>query len=142
MRPDAADLALRNLERLISKDPILRDIVNPSLPSARRQARNVPAVDVVETASGWTILMEVPGVPKGGVKVRLDGTRLTISGSTPAHRDGQARVAERSTGDFSREFLLPFHVRAEAIRARLEDGLLRVELPRSGVDGTREVEVE
>ena len=142
MRPDAADLALKNLERLISKDPILRDIVHPSMPGARRQARNTPSVDVEETETGWTILMDLPGVAKDGVKVRLDGTRLTVTGSTPLHRGARARVAERATGEFTREFLLPFLVKADAIRARLEDGLLRIDLPRSGAQGAREVAVE
>lgn len=142
MRPDAADLALRNLERLIARDPILRDIVHPALPTARRPARNTPAVDVEETAAGWRILMEVPGVSKDAVRVRLDGTKLTVTGETPLGREGKARVSERATGPFSREFLLPFHVRADAIRARLVDGLLEIELPRSGAEGSRDVTIE
>ena len=142
MRSDPADLALRNLERLVAKDPILRDIVNPTLPSARRQARLVPPVDVIERPDGWTLLLELPGVPRDTLKVRLDGTRLTVSGEKPPRRDaGSVRVSERETGAFTREFLVPFQVRPEAISAKLEDGLLTIVLPRSGADTAREITV-
>ena len=46
MPTDPSTLAMKNLERLISRDPILRDIVNPSLPAPKRAARAAPAVDL------------------------------------------------------------------------------------------------
>ena len=152
MRSDPADLALRNLERLVARDPILRDIVNPTLPAARRAARLVPPVDVLEGPDGWTLLVELPGVPRDTLRVRLDGTRLTVSGEkpkipgsqpgSPARREGAApRVAERDTGAFTREFLVPFQVRPERIEAKLEDGVLTIVLPRTGADGARDITV-
>lgn len=141
MPTDPSTLALQNLERLISRDPILRDIVNPTLPAPKR-TRSAPAVDVVESEEGWIVTMDLPGVAKEAVKVRLDGTKLVVSGETPARDAGQVRVSERATGPFRREFLLPFHVRPDAIRARLQDGLLRIELPRSGSASAREVPIE
>lgn len=142
MRRDPTDLALKNLERLVSRDPILRDIVNPTLPTARRQARLVPPVDVVETETEWTLLIELPGVPKDGVKLRIDGTRLVVRGEKPTLRTGKARVAERETGPFVREFLLPFQIDAERIRAALVDGVLTVVLPRAGGDRAREILID
>lgn len=142
MRSNPADLALRNLERLVAQDPILRDIVNPTLPAARRQAKLVPPVDVIEREDGWVILVELPGVSREGLKVRLDGTRLTVTGEKPTRREGgSARVTERETGTFSREFLLPFQVRGEAISAKLEDGVLTVDLPRAGTDGVKDITI-
>jgi HSP20 family protein len=142
MRSEPADLALKNLERLVARDPLLRDIVNPMLPASRKGGRFSPAVDVVETDDSWILLLELPGVPKDALHVRLDGTRLTISGEKPANRPGRAKVAERDTGPFSREFLLPFQVVAEGIHAKLEDGVLTVVLPRQGKASVREVPVE
>ena len=142
MRSEPADLALKNLERLVARDPLLRDIVNPMLPAARRGGRFSPAVDVVETDESWMLLLELPGVPKESLHVRLDGTRLTVSGEKPTLRPGRASVAERDTGPFRREFLLPFQVRAEGIKARLEDGVLTITLPRAGKAEVREVTVE
>lgn len=142
MPTDPSTLALQNLERLISRDPILRDIVNPSLPAPRKAARAAPAVDGVEDEAGWLVTMDVPGVSRDALKIKLDGTKLVVSGALPPRATGQVRVGERATGPFRREFLLPFHVRPDAIRARLQDGLLQIELPRSGGAATREVTIE
>jgi HSP20 family protein len=140
MRSDPSEVAMRNLRRLVEHDPILRDIVHPSLPTARRQARFQPAVDVIETEQGWTLILELPGVTRESLSVRLDGTRLSIRGEKPT-REGRARVAERETGPFVREFIVPFQVRPEAIAARLADGLLTVSLPRTGPEEAQEIVV-
>ena len=140
---DTADLALRNLQRLIARDPLLRDIVNPSLPDARRQAKFSPEVDVLETEDGWRLLLELPGVPRDTIEVTVSGARLVVKGHKPTHRDGlNARTKERSTGPFRREFLLPFQVIQESIRARMDNGLLTIDLPRTDAAGSRRVPVE
>lgn len=141
MRSEPSDVALRNLQRLVERDPILRDIVNPSLPAARRAARLVPPVDVIERDDGWTLILEVPGVAREALTVHLDGSRLTVSGEKP-DRTGKARVAERETGPFVREFLLPFQVRPDAIRAKLDAGVLTIHLPRTGPERTLDVPIE
>ncbi len=143
MRNDHADLALRQLEKLIARDPMLRDIVNPSMPSARRASRFEPAVDVIENDAGWVLLLDVPGVPRAQISIRLDGTRLVVSGDRPSgHQGAPARVHERAAGHFRREFLLPFQVRGDEIRAHLDQGVLRIELPRNGPSAEREIPIE
>jgi len=143
VRTDHADLALRQLEKLIARDPLLRDIVNPTMPAARRSRGFDPAVDVLETDDGWAVILDVPGVPRSMLRVHLDGTRLTVSGDRPSGRDGaRVRVHEREAGAFRREFLLPFQVRGDAIRARLDRGVLRIDLPRSGPAAEVEIPIE
>lgn len=140
---DPSDAALKNLERLISRDPLLRDIISPSLPGARRAARFSPEVDVIEDGEGWTVWLEVPGVDRESLHVDVEGTRLTIRGEKRLLRaaEAQVRVAERVGGRFSREFLLPFAVAADQISARLHDGVLTVRLPRIGEREKREVPI-
>ncbi len=140
---DPSDAALKNLERLISRDPLLRDIISPSLPGARRAAKFSPEVDVVEDASGWIVWLEVPGVSRDSLHVDVDGTRLTVRGEKRLLRttEAQVRVAERVGGRFSREFLLPFAVAADAITAKLTDGVLQIRLPRVGDRQKHEVPI-
>jgi HSP20 family protein len=140
---DHADTALKQLEKLIARDPLLRDIVSPAMPSPRRAARFEPAVDVLETDGGWVILVDVPGVARDALRIRLEGHRLILSGERAHDRLGvnAVRVGEREGGRFRREFLLPFDVRADAIRADLDAGVLRVELPRSGVSAERDIPI-
>lgn len=141
---DPSDAALRNLERLIERDPLLRDIVKPALPGVRRQARFSPEVDVVEDAAGWTLHVEVPGIPREDLHVDLDGTRLTVRGEKRVTRTAGAtmRVSERVGGRFQREFLLPFAVAADRITAKLDQGVLEIRLPRVGDRSKREVDIE
>ncbi len=136
MRSNPVDQALKNIERMVDRDPVLRDILHPSLPIGTRRPRFVPPVDVIETSDGWMLLMELPGVPRDTLGVRLDGARLIVKGDKPTHHEGKLQTGDRETGPFTREFLIPFQVDGSKIVAKLEDGLLRVTLPRSSaVDG-------
>lgn len=140
---DPSDLALRNLQRLIANDPLLRDIVQPTLPRAKGPSRFAPEVDVLESDAGWTLVLDLPGVPKDAVHIDIDGSRLTIRGERPVRvvEGTRQRVGERATGRFLREFLVPFQVAPERITARLTDGVLTVTLPREGERDKRTVPI-
>ncbi len=142
MRSDPTEVALRNLERLVTRDPILRNILHQHLPEGGHSSHLVPPVDVIETPDAWIVLVELPGVPKDSVRVHLDGTRLTIDGTKPRGLAGRRRKTERETGPFSREFQVPFEVDAPAITAHLEEGILTVTLPRIGASEGRDVPVQ
>lgn len=141
---DPSNAALRNLERLIERDPLLRDILKPSLPGAKRQARFSPEVDVLEDAEGWTLHLEVAGVAREDIHIDLDGTRLTVRGEKRIGRAQGAtvRVTERVGGKFHREFLLPFAVAADRITARLDMGVLEISLPRLGDRSRSDIPIE
>ena len=143
MPTNPSDIAIKNLGDLIAKDPLLRDIVNPILPTPKRARRFNPDVDVFESDTGWTVILDVPGVQKSDLTVELDGSRLVISGTrSPTARTGPAAVAERPSGRFEREFLLPAQVSQSDIRARLELGVLTVFLPRTGTEDRRSVDID
>lgn len=143
MRRDPADMAMKQLEKLIGRDPLIRDILNPSLPSPRSPGAFRPVVDVWEIDDGWRVVLDVPGVSRDSLRVRLEGHRLVVTGRRAAEvLEGRASVQEREVGAFRREFLLPFQVRGDAIRADLDAGVLRIELPRSGPQAERDIEVK
>lgn len=142
MRRDPADMAMRQLEKLIGRDPLIRDILNPSLPAPRSPSGYRPAVDVLETDEGWLIVADVPGVTLASLRIRLEGHRLVVQGQR--NRDvgtGAKQVSEREAGQFRREFLLPFEVRGDAIVADLEAGVLRIRLPRTGPAAERDIPI-
>jgi HSP20 family protein len=143
MSNSPADAALRNLEKMISRDPLLRDILNPSMPTAKRPARFSPDVDVVEADDGYHLVLEVPGVDRASMAVEVDGTKLIVRGEKLALRpEGRVRVSERVFGAFKREFLLPFQVATEGIKASLDNGVLVVEVPRTGGTSPRVVPID
>jgi len=138
-----SDIAIKNLGDLIAKDPLLRDIVNPILPTPKRSGRFNPDVDVFESETGWTVILDVPGIPKDALTVELDGARMVISGTraqTP--KPGRSTVSERPSGSFEREFLIPAQVAHTEIRAHLEFGVLTVHLPRTSTEDRRSVAID
>ena len=137
---DTSDLAIQNLQKMLEKEPGLRDILSPVLPNGRA-SRFRPDLDVVETTDGWTIMLDVPGVPKGELDVRIEGAKLVVAGSRPAgHPSGKVKRAERSTGAFERDFLMPVGADPRGIQAKLADGVLTVKVPRAK-GGTNRVEI-
>ena len=127
-----ADVALKKIERVLSRDPMLRDVLAQTLPRSRRSGAFSPSVDVLEQPDRYLVMFDLPGVAKDAVTVRLEGTKLIVEGTRALGHPSGARVraAERSSGGFRREFLLPHLVRGERVTARLADGVLTVEVPR------------
>lgn len=92
-----------------------------------------PPMDILATGEEVVILAEVPGMSREQVSVQVDGPVVTISGERAADdADGQALVRERPAGSFSRSFSLAYELDPDGVSARLQDGLLRVSIPRRG----------
>ena len=142
--PSASDAALRKIEQAIARDPVLRDVLNLSAPSQTKGGRFAPDIDVIELDDRYVILLDVPGVPRNTLTVDVEGVRMIVTGERPSqHPDGgRSKMAERRTGSFKREFLLPSQANAEGIVAKMADGVLRVEVPKSGAGKAVRVTVE
>jgi HSP20 family protein len=91
-----------------------------------------PALDVAESEQAYTVTLELPGIAKDDVKVSIEGRRVSIearSDKKDEHKDG-ARVLlrERTASAYARNFVLPADLDQERSKARLEHGLLTLEL--------------
>ena len=141
--PSPSEIALQKLERVIGKDPMLREIVHQTLPRGRTSDKFVPEVDVVEFADRYVLVMDLPGVKREQLVVELTGAKLVVSGNKPARHPagGKAKTAERGTGPFRREFLLPSAADGGAVTAKLTEGVLTVEVPRGPTSKSVKVEV-
>jgi len=96
---------------------------------------SVGKTDVYEKAGDVIYEMELPGVTKGEVDIKVDQGRLTISGETKrseeVKREDYFRIGRRY-GRFQRSLPLPADVKNEkAISASLKDGILKVSVPLS-----------
>jgi len=93
-----------------------------------------PRLNVTETDRSFEVEAEMPGVKKEDVKVSVDNRRITIEGEAKresAQKEGENIVyAERSTRRFARSFTLPADVDDNGAKARLEDGVLMLSLPK------------
>lgn len=104
-----------------------------------------PNFDVEETDQAFLLTVDLPGVKKDDVKVDLSDNVLTISGERKHEHESKAkgtRRFERSYGSFQRSFTLPSGVDANAVEASLEDGVLRIALPKSEQSKSRAIQVQ
>ncbi len=93
-----------------------------------------PPCDVVETADGIELVMDLPGVSGESVKIIFARNTLVVAGqklpATCGHRNAAFHLAERTFGRFVRAVRLTGAFDAGTARARLTAGELRVTLPR------------
>jgi HSP20 family protein len=92
-----------------------------------------PYTDIYETKDAVVVAMEVPGVGKPDIDIRLDKGVLTISGNIDPNRyEGLAPIyAEYNVGNFVRTFTLSTKIDSDAISASVADGVLTVRLPKT-----------
>jgi HSP20 family protein len=92
----------------------------------------VPAVDILEDPTGITIVADMPGVDGKNVDVDLKDNQLTITGRIDPV-EGEKEVSlykEFLYGDYIRQFTLSYVIDQNKITAKMEDGVLRLILPK------------
>jgi HSP20 family protein len=91
-----------------------------------------PDVNIFETKDEYVLEAEMPGVSKDGLEITLEGNVLTLVGrrsdETPT---GDAVYRESRPADYRRVFELDPAIDAEKINARVDQGVLRLTLPKA-----------
>lgn len=104
-------------------------------PSEQTKAGPVftPAVDIFETYREITLLADLPGVKADDLSIDLRDDTLTITGdTTPLSGDEEQGVlSEFAMGRYYRRFQIPEVINQEKIDARLQEGVLRLILPKA-----------
>jgi len=93
-----------------------------------------PALDIAEGKDAYLVTVELPGVKLDDLEITLEDGLLTIQGerhfTTDAADENFHRV-ERSSGAFRRSITLPAQVEADEVNASMEDGVLRILVPKA-----------
>jgi HSP20 family protein len=102
-----------------------------------------PALDVYEDKDQFTVVAELPGFKKEQVEISLHQGALTISGERKQESQDKEEGlrSERYFGRFQRTVTLPAEVNAERVRATLQDGILKIELPKAEEAKPKQIEV-
>ncbi len=110
-----------------------------------RYGRDTFKVDVQQKDGEYLIEAEIPGVKREEVNLELSGGSLLIGVKREerVNEEGKDYIhRERRYSSMSRSIYLPDAVK-EGIRAKLDDGVLRVTVPRSKeADNTKRIEIE
>jgi HSP20 family protein len=92
-----------------------------------------PALDVLETDDTLEVTMDLAGVPATSVRIAAKGHTLLIVGHKVPRRsrqDSSFHLVERGYGRFARAVRLSVSCDTSRATASLEDGELRISIPR------------
>src|SRR5271169_2146964 len=107
-------------EEKILVGPIVRSNFASKMKSARCSADSdwQPPVDIVECEDEFIIKVELPGIKHDQVRVKLDGSIITISGKREPEPEGQTfQRVERQYGTFTRSFTVPESTMRDEVKA-------------------------
>ena len=93
----------------------------------------VPQVDICEDKDSVTLYADLPGVARDGLDVHIDKDTLQIFGTLSSRADVKAvgNYTEMPARDYYRTFTVGDEVDREHISAQLNNGVLKVVLPKS-----------
>lgn len=105
---------------------------------ADSDAARTPALDVSEDDKGYHVTVDMPGVSKEAVKVRVEGRRVhieTAAEEAAAPTDGSRLLyRERRAARYARSFSLPVEIDPGQSQARFENGVLTLDLGKRVAD--------
>jgi len=89
-----------------------------------------PKTDILQRETSLEMLLDVPGVRKEDLKIQVEKRKLIISGKVRP-TELKAVRAEYPVGNYERAFVVGEDFKTESIEASLENGVLRLKLPKN-----------
>lgn len=102
-----------------------------------------PLVDIFEDDQALTIVADMPGVPSENVSIDLQEDVLTLTGtpSLAIPEKEEFVLQEFETGKYFRQFRLSEVIDQATVKAKLDQGVLRVTLPKIGPAKPRKITI-
>lgn len=134
---DPASIFTPFFEAFVAEHPSNKN--NDNTTAAKDNEDFTPEADIFDTPSSYIIHISLPGAKKEDVGVNWDAEKSELSVAGVIYRPGDEELLktlamnERKVGPFERKIRLgtranPAHVDADSITAKLEDGVLRIEV--------------
>ena len=100
-----------------------------------KNAKRMMKTDIRETDGSYELDVDLPGFKKDEIKASLENGYLTISAAKgldkdEKDKDGKYIRQERYAGAMSRSFYVGDEVTQEDIKAKYEDGILKLSIPK------------
>ena len=119
---------------------------NGTLPAEATRTEPVytPPTDIIETASGVQMVLDMPGADPDSLDVALDNRVLRISArSASSAPEGLALLhAEYRDGNYERSFMVSEPIDTAKIEAVFKDGVLRLTLPKAAPSPAAKISVK
>ena len=115
--------------------PFEKEFFGHRNPLYGKHAQNVMKTDIKETDGAYEMDIDLPGFKKEDVNAKLENGYLTITAAKgldkdEKHKEGVYIRRERYTGQCARTFYVGDAVTQEDIKAKFEDGILKVTIPK------------
>jgi HSP20 family protein len=114
-----------------------------------RFAENAPAeirIDVTESDKNYEVRAEIPGAKKEDIRVHVDGSFVSISAEIKKDKEEKSgsRVVLKETyhGSVSRGFSLAHEIETKGVVAKLEDGVLKLTLPKREASTSKAIQIQ
>ena len=103
-----------------------------------KHAKNMMKTDIRETDEGYELDIDLPGFKKDEIQAELKNGYLTVSAAKGLDKDEQNKKGEyirreRYAGSMSRSFYVGEHLNEKDIKAKYEDGILKLSVPKKDV---------
>jgi HSP20 family protein len=103
-------------------------------------------VDVKETPEAYTLLADLPGVPKEDIHVTVEGNIVTLRAEVKQEdrqTEGERVLrSERYFGGLSRSFQMPVDLDESAAKAKFDNGVLQLTLPKKAAVAGQRLNIE
>ena len=114
-----------------------------------RFTENAPGeirIDVTESDKSYEVRAEIPGAKKEDIRVQVDGNFVSISAEVRKDKEeksgGRVVLKETYYGSASRGFSLAHEIDAKGVVAKLEDGVLKLTLPKREASTSKAIRIE
>ena len=111
--------------------------------SGEKDGFRLPVTNVHETEKEFLLTMEMPGVDKKDVHVEVENDQIIITGekAEKTETEGLLRREIRSE-KFRRSFVLDSAIDRDTIKAKLDNGMLKVTLPKKAESVGRKIDID
>jgi HSP20 family protein len=100
----------------------------------RREGGLPVRMDMTETEDSLVLRADVPGIKRDDIEITIRENVLTIAGKYESEKEQEGEdvyFRERRAGSFRRSVTLPAEVDEENVKAELDNGVLKVTLPKT-----------
>lgn len=116
-------------------DAFERNFFGGRNPLYGKHSKNLMKTDVKETEIGYELDIDLPGFKKDEISAHLEDGYLTVSAAKGVDKDekdneGRYIRRERYSGSMTRSFYVGNAVTEEDIKAKYEDGILSLSIPK------------
>jgi HSP20 family protein len=116
----------------------------PYFSSPIKELSFYPQLDIFETNSEYNVTLDLPGISKKDIDLKVDNNILTIKGKkefNKEHKDNNFYTRERFYGDFHRSVNLPSDADTDKINTNFKDGVLQITVAKSSNSHVKSIEI-